>query len=123
VKGLLADIRKSYKSFATTRHSLNTTPEVDGMLQRDPKRVSFVQANFYDVVSCQRAVQGMDGAFLVADNLQELVHSNSTVFSRVGLDRDAPELPKITHICVFGALVSPQGRSDVKGLLADTWKS
>lgn len=71
VKGLLADTRKSYEIRATTRRSLNTTPEVDDMIQWDPKRVSFVQADFDDVVSCQRAVQGMDGAFLVADDLQE----------------------------------------------------
>jgi hypothetical protein len=71
VKGLLADTRKSYKIRATTRRSLNTTPEVDDMIRWDPKRVSFVQADFDDIGSCQRAVQGMDGAFLVADDLQE----------------------------------------------------
>lgn len=48
-----------------------------------------------------------------------LTHSDASAFSRVGLDLDTPEL---TKICVFGAL-SPQGKSVVKGLLADTRKS
>jgi hypothetical protein len=48
-----------------------------------------------------------------------LTHSDSTAFSRVGLDRDAPELKRI---CVFGAM-SPQGKSVVKGLLDDVRKT
>jgi hypothetical protein len=44
-----------------------------------------------------------------------LTHSDSTAFSRVGLDLDAEA---IESVCVFGA-TSAQGRSVVKGLLAD----
>lgn len=47
-----------------------------------------------------------------------LTHSDAAAFSRVGLDLDTPDL---TKICVFGAL-SPQGKSVVQGLLADTRK-
>jgi hypothetical protein len=70
VKGLLADSRKSYQIRATARRNLETSPEVQELIQLDPERISFVQADFDDVLSCQEAVEGMDGAFLVAD-LQE----------------------------------------------------
>jgi hypothetical protein len=45
-----------------------------------------------------------------------LSHSDSTAFSRVGLDCDAEP---ITKVCVFGA-TSLQGKSVIKGLLEDT---
>lgn len=67
VRGLLADTRKSYNIRATTRKNLETTPEVQEIIQLDPERVSFMQADFDDVSSCRAAVEGMDGAFLVAD--------------------------------------------------------
>jgi hypothetical protein len=44
-----------------------------------------------------------------------LTHSDSTAFSRVGLDLDGEA---IESACAFGA-TSAQGRSVVKGLLAD----
>jgi nucleoside-diphosphate-sugar epimerase len=69
VKGLLADSRKSYVIRCTTRKDLKS-PEVQEIIQWDPKRVSFVQADFDDLPSCKAAVTDMDGAFLVAD-LQE----------------------------------------------------
>jgi len=47
-----------------------------------------------------------------------LTHSDSTVFKRVGLDLDAPEILSVT---VFGA-TSPEGTSVVKGLLNDARK-
>ena len=47
-----------------------------------------------------------------------LIHSDSSAFEKVGLDRDAPD---ITSVVVFGA-TSPQGISVVKGLLQDTRK-
>lgn len=47
-----------------------------------------------------------------------LIHSGDTVFQRVGLDMDAPEIHVVT---VFGA-TSPEGTSVVKGLLSDTRK-
>ncbi len=67
VKGLLADTRKSYQIRCTTRRSLETTKGVQETIALDPNRISFVHADFDNVESCQKAVQGMDGAFLVAD--------------------------------------------------------
>ena len=66
VKGLLADARHTYMIRGTTRRSLES-PEVVAIKNLDPERVSMVTADFDDMVSCQQAVQGMDGAFLVAD--------------------------------------------------------
>jgi hypothetical protein len=74
VKGLLADHRKSYMIRCTTRQNLETTNMVQETIALDPDRVSFVQADFDDVESCQRAVHGMDGVFLVAD-----LHEHPTV--------------------------------------------
>lgn len=67
VKGLLADSRKSYEIRCTTRRNLETTKEVQETIALDPNRISFVEADFDNVESCQKAVQGMDGVFLVAD--------------------------------------------------------
>jgi hypothetical protein len=66
VKGLLADMRKSYQICCTSRRALDSS-EVKDVIALDPKRVSFVQADFDNVASCRNAVEGMDGAFLVAD--------------------------------------------------------
>ena len=71
MKGLLADPRKQYQIRATTRRDISKTPEVQEMIDLGAlDQVSFVNADFDDVKSCQKAVEGMDGAFLVA-NLQE----------------------------------------------------
>lgn len=67
VKGLLADRRKQYTIRCSTRQNLETTKRVQETIALDPDRISFVQADFDDIKSCQRAVKGMDGAFLVAD--------------------------------------------------------
>ena len=66
VQGLLADSRKVYTIRATTRRPLDT-PQVVEIRNLDPDRVTFVNADFDNVASCQAAVEGMDGAFLVAD--------------------------------------------------------
>lgn len=66
VAGLLANKRISYHICATTRRDLGIE-EVQEMISWDPKRISFVQADFDDVESCKRALENMDGAFLVAD--------------------------------------------------------
>jgi hypothetical protein len=65
VKGLLADVRKQYKIRATTRHiESDSAKEVKGY---DPDRVEIVYADFIDFISCQAAVEGVEGAFLVTD--------------------------------------------------------
>ena len=69
VKGLLADTRKSYQIRCTTRKDL-TSADVQEVKGWDPARVTFVHADFDDLMSCCEAVEGMDGAFLMAD-LQE----------------------------------------------------
>jgi hypothetical protein len=66
VQGLLADERQTYMIRGTTRRPLDS-PEVLELINLDPERVSLVNADFDNVLSCQQAVEGMDGAFLVAD--------------------------------------------------------
>jgi uncharacterized protein YbjT (DUF2867 family) len=70
VKGLLNDVRKTYQIRCTTRQDVGNSAEIDELIALDPKRISFVQADFDDIESCRKAAQGCDGAFLVAD-LQE----------------------------------------------------
>jgi hypothetical protein len=91
VRGLLADVRKSYQIRCTTRKELDSTPEVAELVALDPDRVSFVQADFDDVESCRKAVQDMDGAFLVAD-LQE-------AFSRTDLETEERHVRNIIDAC------------------------
>lgn len=76
VKGILNDIRKTYKIQCTTRMNLETSAEVKEMIAWDPERISFVQADFDDVASCRKAVEGCDGAFLVADLQESLEKSD-----------------------------------------------
>lgn len=65
VKGLLNDTRKQYIVRATTRNPESETAQALQAL--DPKRVALVYADFDDVISCQKAAEGVDGAFLVTD--------------------------------------------------------
>jgi hypothetical protein len=68
VNGLLADSRKNYIIRGTTTHEdLASCPAIQELVQLDPERVSFVKVNFDDQKSCEEALNGMDGAFLVAD--------------------------------------------------------
>ncbi|KAG7367461.1 NmrA family protein [Nitzschia inconspicua] len=76
VKGLLNDCRKTYQIRCTTRQDIDGSAEIEEMIALDPKRVSFVQADFDDLASCQKAAKGCDGAFLAAD-LQESLQSSS----------------------------------------------
>lgn len=65
VKGLLADKRKEYKIRATSRHIESEKAKAVEAL--DPARVELVYADFDDFISCQKAAEGADGAFLVTD--------------------------------------------------------
>jgi uncharacterized protein YbjT (DUF2867 family) len=65
IRGLLADTRKKYTIRATTRHL--DSDEAKLVQELDPERVSLVYANLDDRESCQAAVDGVDGAFLVTE--------------------------------------------------------
>jgi nucleoside-diphosphate-sugar epimerase len=69
VKGLLRDERKKYTVRATTRHLESKLAKQ--LKELDPRRVELVYADFDDVESCQAAVDGVDGAFLVTDFFQD----------------------------------------------------
>ena len=66
INGLLADQRKRYKIRAATRRELDS-PDILKIKALDPERVQLVNADFDDIPSCQKAVEGVDGVFLVAD--------------------------------------------------------
>jgi hypothetical protein len=66
IRGLLDDTRKMYMIRATTRRPLDA-PEVLELHAMDPNRVQLVNADFDNVKSCQQAVDGVQGVFLVAD--------------------------------------------------------
>jgi nucleoside-diphosphate-sugar epimerase len=65
VKGLLADVRKQYMIRATTRHIDSDSAKL--VKAYDIDRVELVYADFDDFLSCQTAVEGVEGAFLVTD--------------------------------------------------------
>jgi NmrA-like family len=65
VKGLLADTRKDYTIRATSRHI--DSEKAKAVKALDPERVELVYADFDDLISCQEAAEGVDGAFLVTD--------------------------------------------------------
>eukprot|EP00980_Cylindrotheca_fusiformis_P029257 scaffold22778_cov166-Cylindrotheca_fusiformis.AAC.4 len=67
IRGLLNDTRKSYEIRGTTRQDPDTSEKVQEIIALDPSRVTFVKADFDDIESCQKALEDMDGAFLVAD--------------------------------------------------------
>jgi len=69
VKGLLEDSRKKYTIRATTRHLESKLAKALKAL--DPERVELVFADYDDVQSCEAAVDGVDGAFLVTDFFEE----------------------------------------------------
>ena len=65
VKGLLADTRKKYKIRATTRNV--DSEKAKAIKELDPERIQLVKVDFDDVKSCEAALDGADGAFLVTD--------------------------------------------------------
>ena len=65
VKGLLADTRKKYKLRATTRNV--DSEKAKAIKELDPERIVLVKVDFDDVKSCEAALDGADGAFLVTD--------------------------------------------------------
>mmetsp|Transcript_18370 Transcript_18370/g.44361 ORF Transcript_18370/g.44361 Transcript_18370/m.44361 type:complete len:745 (-) Transcript_18370:45-2279(-) len=95
VKGLLADQRKSYEVRCTTRRDVDNTAEIQELITLDPKRVSFIQADFEDTASCEKAVEGMDGAFLVAD----LHETPSDLSSKEHLESEERHVRNIIDAC------------------------
>ena len=69
VQGLLNDTRKKYKVRATSRDI--ESEEAKAIKALDPERVELVVADFDDIISCQKAVKDVDGAFLVTDFYEE----------------------------------------------------
>jgi uncharacterized protein YbjT (DUF2867 family) len=69
VQGLLADSRKKYRVRATVRNL--DAPEAQALQALDSERLEIVFADLDDRESCQKAVDGMDGAFLVTDFYEE----------------------------------------------------
>jgi len=65
VKGLLADTRKKYKIRATTRDV--NSEKAKAIKKLDPEQITLVKVDFDDVKSCEAALDGADGAFLVTD--------------------------------------------------------
>lgn len=65
IKGLLADKRKEYMIRATARNI--NSDKVKKIQELDPKRIELVYADLDDLMSCQAAVKGVDGVFLVTD--------------------------------------------------------
>mmetsp|Transcript_11316 Transcript_11316/g.27260 ORF Transcript_11316/g.27260 Transcript_11316/m.27260 type:complete len:678 (+) Transcript_11316:252-2285(+) len=107
IRGLLQDERKSYLIRGTTRQDPKTSLAVKEIVAQDPDRIEFVQADYNDVESCRAAVEGMDGAFMVADlrdNREEDFHTEERHVHNI---IDACE-GKVQHL-IFSAL----GTSDV----------
>ena len=69
VQGLLADARKTYSIRAAC--SIVDSDKARALVALDPERVELVYADLDDVESCQKAVEGVDGAFLVTDFYEE----------------------------------------------------
>jgi hypothetical protein len=68
VKGLLNDTRKTYNIKATSRDI--TQPAAEAVKALDPERVTLIPCDFDSIAACLAAVEGADGAFLVADFLE-----------------------------------------------------
>ena len=69
IKGLLADTRKKYKIRATSRNI--DSEKAKAIKALDEERIELVYADLDDLISCQKAVEGVDGAFLVTDFYEE----------------------------------------------------
>ena len=65
IKGLLNDTRKRYTVIAATNDERMETASI--LKELDPDRVQVVYADLDDVQSCQKAAEGVGGAFLVTD--------------------------------------------------------
>ena len=71
IQGLLQDKHTNYTRIrATTRRPVDD-PEVQAILAMDPERIEIVRADFDHLPSCEKAVLGMDGAFVVSDLWEE----------------------------------------------------
>jgi len=106
VKGLLADNRKNYTIRATTRNPNST--KAKQLQELDPRRITLVEVNLNDAVSCRKAVDGADGVFLVTDYFEgadgdpitEELHAVNVI--------DACEASKTVKHLVFSTLESVQ---------------
>lgn len=65
VKGLLGDTRKKYIIRATTQNV--NSHKAKAIKELDPDRIELCEVNLDDLIYCQKAVDGMDGVFLVTD--------------------------------------------------------
>lgn len=65
IQGLLKDPRKVYRIRATTRHIESEAAQSIKTL--DPDRIELIYADYDNIESCQDAVDGVDGVFLVTD--------------------------------------------------------
>lgn len=114
VKGLLNDSRKQYKIRATTRHLDSDNAKAVKAL--DPERVELVYADFDDCSSCQKALEGMDGAFLVTDFYEDAAQDIEAEERHAKNVIDACEASKSVKHLVFSTKESVDEMNRVLGL-------
>lgn len=111
VKGLLADIRKQYKIRATTRHL--DSPKAKAIAALDPSRVELVYADFDDFASCQAAVEGVEGAFLVTDFYEDAKQDMDLEEQHAKNVIDACEASSTMKHLVFSTMESMENMSRI----------
>jgi hypothetical protein len=111
VKGLLADPRKEYKIRATSRNIESTKAQAVKAL--DPSRIELVYANFDDVLSCQSAAEGVDGAFLVTDFYEDAKQDMELEEQHAKNVIDACEMSSTMKHLVFSTMESVEAMDRV----------
>lgn len=115
VKGLLGDTRKQYTVRATTRHL--DSEKAAAVKALDPDRVQLVYADFDDIESCQKAVDGVDGAFLVTDFYSDEVGQDMEKEERHAKNViDACEASQSVKHLVFSTMESVEEMNKILGL-------
>lgn len=104
VKGLLADERKEYKIRATSRHI--DSEKAKAVKALDPERIELVYADFDNVLSCQSAAEGVDGAFLVTDFYDDANQNMDVEEQHAKNVIDACELSSTVKHLVFSTMES-----------------
>jgi len=106
VKGLLADTRKQYRIRATTRNV--DSPEAQALLKLAPegRNIDLVEADYDDVESCKAAVNGVEGAFLVA-NLSSDKHVMASEYSHLQNVIDACDASHSIRHLVLASMMPP----------------